>query len=126
MGCNRLRSGPSTQALDLPAVSTLYNLPSPAHNVTVPVLQFRQLAAACHACSVNERATALCCARYLTDHITQLPLGVMSRLLSAQDAVMALLPLVDAPPWVRDRAGGKVGNGSTGCWQQPVSLTASW
>lgn len=48
--------------------------------------------------------------RYLTDNITQLPLGVMSRLLSAQDAVMALLPLVDSPPWVRDRPGGKVRN----------------
>jgi hypothetical protein len=47
-------------------------------------------------------------ARYLTEHITHLPLGVMSRLLSANDAVMALLPLVDSPPWVRDRQGGKV------------------
>jgi hypothetical protein len=33
----------------------------------------------------------------------------MSRMLSAQDAVMALLPLVDSPPWVRDGPGGKVG-----------------
>lgn len=49
-----------------------------------------------------------CCRRYLTDHITQLPMGLMSRLLSANDAVMALLPLVDSPPWVRDRPGGKV------------------
>lgn len=58
------------------------------------------------------------CCRYMTDHITQLPLGVMSRLLSAHDAVMALLPLVDSPPWVRDRPGGKVRYGLSTCAKQ--------
>jgi hypothetical protein len=60
-------------------------------------------------------AAALCgltILRYLSDHVTTLPLGVMSRLLGAHDAVMALLPLVEAPPWVRSRKGGKV---STAC-----------
>lgn len=42
------------------------------------------------------------------DHITQLPLSVMGRLLGAHDAIMALLPLVDSPPWVRTCADGKV------------------
>jgi hypothetical protein len=56
-------------------------------------------------------AAALCgltILRYLSDHVTSLPLGLMSRLLGAHDAVMALLPLVEAPPWVRSRKGGKV------------------
>jgi hypothetical protein len=44
--------------------------------------------------------------RYLTDHITTLPLGLMGRLLSANDAIMTLLPLVDSPPWVRSTKGG--------------------
>lgn len=60
-------------------------------------------------------AAALCgltILRYLGDHVTSLPLGLMSRLLGAHDAVMALLPLVEAPPWVRSSKGGKVGGGA--------------
>ncbi len=46
--------------------------------------------------------------RYLSDHAPSLPLGLTARLLTTNDAVMALLPLVEAPPWVRSRKGGKV------------------
>lgn len=54
--------------------------------------------------------------RYLSDHLTALPLGLMSRLLSGHDAVMALLPLVESPPWVRSRKGGKVSSLHTRSW----------
>eukprot|EP00879_Flechtneria_rotunda_P023002 GHRR01024313.1.p1 GENE.GHRR01024313.1~~GHRR01024313.1.p1 ORF type:complete len:665 (+),score=279.07 GHRR01024313.1:673-2667(+) len=56
--------------------------------------------------------------RYLTDHITRLPLGVTNRLLGAHDAVMALLPLVEAPPWVRQRKRGKVEKFISSRWQE--------
>ncbi|WIA09269.1 hypothetical protein OEZ85_008677 [Tetradesmus obliquus] len=65
-------------------------------------------------------AAALCgltILRYLSDHVTSLPLGLMSRLLGAHDAVMALLPLVEAPPWVRSRKSGKTEKFIDGRWQ---------
>eukprot|EP00775_Hariotina_reticulata_P002321 gene2321-2629_t len=66
-------------------------------------------------------STALCgltILRYLTDHITTLPLGLMGRLLSANDAIMTLLPLVDSPPWVRSGKGSaKLEKFIDGRWQ---------
>jgi hypothetical protein len=59
----------------------------------------------------TEFGTALCAVtilRYLTDHVGGLPLGLLSRLSSANDTLMGLLPLVERPPWVRTRKG-KVG-----------------
>ncbi|KAL6764744.1 hypothetical protein V8C86DRAFT_1823479, partial [Haematococcus lacustris] len=50
---------------------------------------------------------ALTILRYLTDHVTRLPLGLLSRLLSTNDTPMVLAPLVDDPPWVRRRGKGK-------------------
>jgi hypothetical protein len=44
-------------------------------------------------------------ARYLTEHVASLPLAVTARLVSANDMVMALLPLVDRPPWTRQNKG---------------------
>ena len=41
--------------------------------------------------------------RYLSDNLPRLGLGLMGRLLSSNDTIMALLPLVDNPPWVRRR-----------------------
>jgi hypothetical protein len=49
----------------------------------------------------------------------------MSRLLSANDAVMALLPLIDSPPWVRDRPGGKVCH-ATQQLPEEKSLQCKW
>jgi hypothetical protein len=43
--------------------------------------------------------------RYLAEHVTALPLGVMARLVSSNDTIMALLPLVDRPPWLRTHKG---------------------
>jgi hypothetical protein len=43
--------------------------------------------------------------RYLTDHMSQLPMGLIGRLLSTNDTIMALIPLLDNPPWVRQNRG---------------------
>ena len=43
--------------------------------------------------------------RYLAEHVAALPLGVMARLVSSNDTVMALLPLVDRPPWAHTHKG---------------------
>lgn len=61
--------------------------------------------------------TAMCALtilRYLTDYLPTLPMGLLSRLVSTNDSIMALLPLVDKPPWVRTRKG-KVILGGDGC-----------
>jgi len=54
--------------------------------------------------------------RYLTEHVASLPLGVMGRLVSANDTIMALLPLVDQPPWQRTRKG-ELERFTEGRWQ---------
>lgn len=43
--------------------------------------------------------------RYLTDHVKVLPLGVVGRMVNTCDVLMALVPLLDNPPWVRRRKG---------------------
>ena len=44
-----------------------------------------------------------CACRYLTDYLPKLQLGALSRLVSTNDTIMALLPLLDEPPWQRRR-----------------------
>ena len=39
--------------------------------------------------------------RFLTDHINHLPLGVVSRILHTHDILLAMVPLVESPPWTR-------------------------
>ncbi|GFR49693.1 hypothetical protein Agub_g11843 [Astrephomene gubernaculifera] len=41
--------------------------------------------------------------RYLTDSLPRLPLGALTRLVSTNDTLMGLLPLLDRPPWQRHR-----------------------
>eukprot|EP00873_Tetraselmis_striata_P028698 jgi/Tetstr1/448962/TSEL_036187.t1 len=48
---------------------------------------------------------ALSIQRYLTDHVKLLPLGVVGRMVNTCDVLMALVPLLDNPPWVRRRKG---------------------
>eukprot|EP00877_Chromochloris_zofingiensis_P004789 jgi/Chrzof1/14310/Cz08g32160.t1 len=63
--------------------------------------------------------TAMCALtilRYLTDYLPTLPMGLLSRLVSTNDSIMALLPLVDKPPWVRTRKG-KMERFTAGVWQ---------
>lgn len=43
--------------------------------------------------------------RYLSDGAARLPIGILTRLLQTHDTVMALLPLLDNPPWRRERKG---------------------
>lgn len=58
------------------------------------------------ACNANVRFVVSCknvpvFCRYLTDNVATLPLGISTRLLTTNDTVMALLPLVEKPPWSR-------------------------
>lgn len=46
---------------------------------------------------------SLCCGRYLSDYIDVLPLGIVTRMVEANDTLMALIPLLENPPWVRRR-----------------------
>ncbi|GLI58538.1 hypothetical protein VaNZ11_000280 [Volvox africanus] len=41
--------------------------------------------------------------RYLTDGLPRMPMGALSRVVSTNDTLMGLLPLLDRPPWVRTR-----------------------
>lgn len=43
--------------------------------------------------------------RFLSDHVNVLPLGVVARLLHTHDVLLALVPLVESPPWTRRRSG---------------------
>ncbi|KAG1671405.1 hypothetical protein FOA52_011902 [Chlamydomonas sp. UWO 241] len=43
--------------------------------------------------------------RYLTDAMPTAPMGLLGRLVSTNDTLMALLPLIERPPWVRRRKG---------------------
>ncbi|KIZ06797.1 hypothetical protein MNEG_1153 [Monoraphidium neglectum] len=54
--------------------------------------------------------------RYLAEHLGSLPLGVMARLVSANDTIMALMPLVAQPPWARTHKG-KMERYIQGYWQ---------
>ncbi|KAG2431018.1 hypothetical protein HYH02_013547 [Chlamydomonas schloesseri] len=41
--------------------------------------------------------------RYVTDALPRMPMGALTRVVSVNDTLMALLPLLDRPPWVRTR-----------------------
>jgi len=53
--------------------------------------------------------------RFMSDHVSVLPLGVTSRLLHTHDVLLSLVPLVESPPWTR-RRGGKVEKFSDQRW----------
>jgi hypothetical protein len=53
--------------------------------------------------------------RFLSDHVSVLPLGVVSRLLHTHDVLLSLVPLVENPPWSR-RRGGKLEKFSDQRW----------
>lgn len=55
-----------------------------------------------------EFGTAMCALtvlRYLVDYCCQLPLGLLGRLVSSNDTILALVALTDRPPWQRQRPG---------------------
>lgn len=41
--------------------------------------------------------------RYLSDYLSVLPLGLLTRMVRTNDTLMALVPLLEDPPWVRRR-----------------------
>ena len=41
--------------------------------------------------------------RYITEHVTKLPLSVMNRILDTHDIAVATIPLIENPPWTRRR-----------------------
>ena len=43
----------------------------------------------CHAC------------RYLTDHMETLPLGMLARIVTVNDSLLTLVPLLEKKPWQR-------------------------
>ncbi|KAH7445379.1 hypothetical protein KP509_01G005700 [Ceratopteris richardii] len=49
---------------------------------------------------------ALSILRYLSDYINNLPLSVMARLIDKHDVLMSLIPLIEKPPWKRQRRKG--------------------
>ncbi|EIE27455.1 hypothetical protein COCSUDRAFT_55461 [Coccomyxa subellipsoidea C-169] len=55
-----------------------------------------------HACqAMSEDALLELCDWYLTDHVNTVALGVAVRLISTNDTISALIPLIDRPPWKR-------------------------
>lgn len=54
--------------------------------------------------------------RYLTDHAKALPLGVVNRMANTCDVLLALIPLIDNPPWVR-RHKGKIQKFQNNRWE---------
>lgn len=44
-----------------------------------------------------------CFFRYLSDYLNVLPLGLLTRMVRTNDTLMALVPLLEDPPWVRRR-----------------------
>ncbi|DBA71627.1 hypothetical protein WJX79_009519 [Trebouxia sp. C0005] len=47
--------------------------------------------------------SALTILRYLSDYLNVLPLALLTRLVTTNDTLMALVPLLEDPPWVRRR-----------------------
>jgi hypothetical protein len=44
---------------------------------------------------------ALTLLRYVTEHINLLPLSALVRVLDKHDFILALVPMLDSPPWTR-------------------------
>ena len=41
--------------------------------------------------------------RFLTEHVSKLPLGAASRMLDTHDVLLLMIPLIENPPWTRRR-----------------------
>lgn len=51
--------------------------------------------------------SALSMIRFVTDHINSVPVSILARLLDSQDLCLAMVPLVENPPWTRQTGAGK-------------------
>jgi hypothetical protein len=58
--------------------------------------------------------------RFIADHIGSLPLNVVTRILSTNDMVGALVPLIERQPWLTRQKGGKAWKWLEGRWS-PVA-----
>ena len=67
-----------------------------------------------HEVEFGAATCALTILRFMTDAVSSLPMSVLARLVSTHDTIMALLPLVEKPPWVRTRKGKVRGQTATG------------
>lgn len=45
--------------------------------------------------------TAVALLRFLCEHLSRLPLGVMTRVLDTHDVLLGLVVLIEYPPWTR-------------------------
>merc|ERR1712178_393433 len=62
--------------------------------------------------------TALSILRFLSEHMTKLDLGVMSRIISPNDLPMQLVPLLDVAPWAyRSKPNGALKTFVDGKWE---------
>jgi len=64
--------------------------------------------------------TAITLIRFMTDNVKVMPLGVLSRMLTDQDILQTLVPLLDNPPWKRTFKG-KLQTFSDGRWSDQES-----
>lgn len=60
-----------------------------------------QLAAWCRDIGFNIGCACVGILRFLSDHLPKLPLSVMARVLDHHDLPLAMVPLLENPPWVR-------------------------
>ncbi|KAI3437714.1 hypothetical protein D9Q98_000162 [Chlorella vulgaris] len=79
-----------------------------------PLEEFRERAAEVR---FGAALCALAILRYITDHAPQLSLSVLTRIVSSNDTAMALLPLLDQPPWVRRSKAGAIEKFVGGSWR---------
>lgn len=71
--------------------------------------------------------TSLTVLRYLSDHLSKLPMGALSRMVSTNDTIMGLLPLLERPPWVRTRmVGGATPAAAGGAASKPSRVMEKW
>lgn len=51
--------------------------------------------------------SAIACLRFISEHAGKLSVAVMSRILDTHDVVVAIVPLIEYPPWTYRTAEGK-------------------
>ncbi|KAJ1447044.1 hypothetical protein M885DRAFT_472257 [Pelagophyceae sp. CCMP2097] len=73
----------------------------------------------CHARDIEFRASVSCVAlvRFVCEHIGELSVSAMSRLLSTHDLMLSVVPLIENPPWTRMRRDAST---QTRAWEKIV------
>lgn len=68
--------------------------------------------------SMNCAVACLSIVRFLTDHLSSVPLAVTARLLDTYDILMLLCPLLEIKPWQSDGEDGDIRRFVNGQWQR--------